>query len=96
MADWLRDGSCEMAAIESTISYWKPLYNILETSYLNAMVVNARHMKAFQDGRQMLMIQNGLLIFFSMDCSNQAISRIKSNGNWYVTTKALSADAPKN
>ena len=35
-----------MVAMESTVSYWKPLYNILESSDLNAMVVNARHMKA--------------------------------------------------
>ena len=35
-----------MVAMESTASYWKPLYNILESSGLNAMVVNARHMKA--------------------------------------------------
>lgn len=35
-----------MAAMESTASYWKPLYNILESSDLKAMVVNARHMKA--------------------------------------------------
>lgn len=35
-----------MTAMESTASYWKPLYNILESSNLNAMVVNARHMKA--------------------------------------------------
>ena len=27
-------------------SYWKPLYNVLEASGLEAMVVNARHMKA--------------------------------------------------
>ena len=46
MADWLKDGGCEMAAMESTVSYWKPLYNILESSDLKAMVVNARHMKA--------------------------------------------------
>jgi len=46
LADWLKDGGCEMAAMESTASYWKPLYNILELSGLNAMVVNARHMKA--------------------------------------------------
>ena len=46
MADWLKEGGCEMAAMESTASYWKPLYNILETCGLNAMVVNARHMKA--------------------------------------------------
>lgn len=35
-----------MVAMESTASYWKPLYNILESSGLNAIVVNARHMKA--------------------------------------------------
>ena len=32
--------------MESTASYWKPLYNILETVGLSAMVVNAQHMKA--------------------------------------------------
>ena len=31
---------------ESTASYWKPLYNILESCELNAMIVNASHMKA--------------------------------------------------
>ena len=46
LADWLKKGGCEMVAMESTASYWKPLYNILESSGLNAMVVNARHMKA--------------------------------------------------
>lgn len=46
MADWLKGGGCEMVAMESTASYWKPLYNILETCELKAMVVNARHMKA--------------------------------------------------
>ncbi len=46
MAEWLNDGGCEMVAMESTSSYWKPLYNILETCELKAMVVNARHMKA--------------------------------------------------
>ena len=46
LVDWLKDGECEMVAMESTASYWKPLYNILESSDLNAMVVNASHMKA--------------------------------------------------
>lgn len=46
LTDWLKNGGCEMVAMESTASYWKPLYNILESSNLNAMVVNARHMKA--------------------------------------------------
>ena len=39
LADWLKEGGCEMVAMESTASYWKPLYNILESSDLNTMVV---------------------------------------------------------
>ncbi len=46
MAEWLKEGGCEQVAMESTASYWKPLYNILETCELGAMVVNAQHMKA--------------------------------------------------
>ena len=46
LADWLKESGCKMVAMESTASYWKPLYNILESSGLNAMVVNAHHMKA--------------------------------------------------
>lgn len=46
LAEWLKDGECEMVAMESTASYWKPLYNVLECSELPVMVVNASHMKA--------------------------------------------------
>ena len=47
MADRSKKNGCQMAAIER-----KPLYNILESSCLSAMVVNARHMKAVP-GRKM-------------------------------------------
>jgi hypothetical protein len=46
MADWLKDGGCEMVAIESTASYWKPLHNTLESSGLNSMGGKVCHMKA--------------------------------------------------
>ena len=46
LAEWLKEGGCEKVAMESTASYWKPLYNILESTGLSAMVVNAQHMKA--------------------------------------------------
>ncbi len=46
MTEWLLEGGCEQVAMESTASYWKPLYNILEAANLSAMVVNAQHMKA--------------------------------------------------
>lgn len=46
MTDWLKEAGCEMIAMESTGSYWKPVYNIIEESGLKAIVVNAQHMKA--------------------------------------------------
>ena len=49
MAEWLIEGGCEKVAMESTASYWKPLYNILKSSGISAIVVNAQHMKAVQE-----------------------------------------------
>lgn len=46
LSAWLVMASCQMIAMESTASYWKPLYNIFELSGLDAMVVNAQHMKS--------------------------------------------------
>jgi transposase len=45
LSDWLRDGGCTHAAMESTGPYWKPVYNLLEGSFTR-LVVNAQHMKA--------------------------------------------------
>ena len=42
---WLKANQCQMVAMESTGSYWKPLYNIFEQESLPAMVVNAYHIK---------------------------------------------------
>jgi transposase len=46
LVEWLQEARCAQAAMESTGSYWKPIYNLLEAADLPAMVVNARHMKA--------------------------------------------------
>ena len=45
LTQWLANEQCEMIAMESTGSYWKPLYNIFELTGLPAMVVNARDMR---------------------------------------------------
>ena len=45
MADWLKDNHVEMVAMESTGSYWKPLYNVFEQEGIPAMIVNAQHMR---------------------------------------------------
>ena len=41
MTAWLKGSGCQMAAMESTGPYWKPLYNIFKLEELPAMVVNA-------------------------------------------------------
>ena len=46
LAGWLKEADCEMAAMESTGVYWKPLYNLFELMDVKVMVVNAAHMKA--------------------------------------------------
>ena len=45
MVAWLKENGCQMAAMESTGSYWKPLYNIFEQEGLPVMVCNAYHIK---------------------------------------------------
>jgi transposase len=42
---WLKANGCQMAAMESTGAYWKPLYNIFEQEGLPVMVCNAYHIK---------------------------------------------------
>jgi transposase len=42
---WLKANGCQMVAMESTGSYWKPLYNIFEQEQVAAMVCNAYHIK---------------------------------------------------
>ena len=45
MTKWLKEADCQIVAMESTGSYWKPLYNILELEGMEVMIVNAQHMK---------------------------------------------------
>lgn len=43
LANWLAEAGCKMVAMESTGSYWKPLYNLFELLNLDAIIVNAGH-----------------------------------------------------
>jgi transposase len=45
LRQWLTDLGVTHVAMESTASYWKPVYNVLE-GYLEVLVVNAQHVKA--------------------------------------------------
>lgn len=44
LSDWLQATGCTHVAMESTGSYWKPVYNLLEDRF-TLLVVNARHLK---------------------------------------------------
>lgn len=45
MVDWLKEKGCTHVAMESTGSFWKPIFNLLELEDIKALVVNAKHMK---------------------------------------------------
>jgi transposase len=46
LADWLVSQGVTHVAMESTGVYWKPVYNLLEDTGMNVLVVNAQHIKA--------------------------------------------------
>jgi transposase len=45
LAEWLAVWGCTHVAMESTGVYWKPIWNLLESSF-TLLLVNARHIKA--------------------------------------------------
>jgi len=46
LGDWLQEEGVTHVAMESTGVYWKPVFNVLETTGLELLVVNAHHIKA--------------------------------------------------
>lgn len=46
LSAWLIENDCQMTAMESTGSYWKPIYNILEAENVPVIIANAQHIKA--------------------------------------------------
>src|SRR5260370_21969303 len=45
LADWLRAEGCGPVVMESTGSYWRPVFNLLEGQF-DVLVINAYHAKA--------------------------------------------------
>ncbi len=45
LRQWLKDLGVTHVAMESTASYWKPIFHVLE-GHLEVLVVNAQHLKA--------------------------------------------------
>jgi transposase len=68
LAAWLADAGCEVAVMESTGAYWKPVWNILE-SRVKLVLANARHVRALpgektdnKDGKRLAsLMRHGLI-----------------------------------
>src|SRR6266545_8217756 len=45
LRDWLLARGCAVVAMESTVPYWKPVWNVLEDTFA-LVLVNPQHMKA--------------------------------------------------
>ena len=45
LSSWLTENECQMTAMESTGSYWKPIYNILEAENVPVIIGNAQYIK---------------------------------------------------
>jgi transposase len=45
LCGWLKENNVEMVAMESTASYWKPIFNLLEAEGIPVILVNAHHIK---------------------------------------------------
>src|SRR6267142_4023153 len=45
LTEWLKQAGCEAATMESTGSYWKPVWNVLEGQIPNLILANAQHVR---------------------------------------------------
>lgn len=46
LAEWLEQAGCEVATMESTGSYWKPVWNVLQQRRFKLILANAKHVRA--------------------------------------------------
>ena len=68
LSEWLKQAHCEVAAMESTGSYWKPVWNILEDD-VKLILANANHVRALpgektdqKDGKRLAgLLPHGLI-----------------------------------
>src|SRR5438034_4959642 len=68
LAEWLKQAHCEVAVMESTGSYWKPVWNILE-GHVRLILANAKHVRSLpgektdnKDGRRLAsLLRHGLI-----------------------------------
>ena len=90
LAEWLQKNECEIVAMESTGSYWKPLYNIMESYGLHAIVVNPAHMKAVPGRKTDVKDAEWIAELLQHGYFSRVISRVRIRENcvnWYSIGK---------
>jgi len=45
LKEFIKSKGCSVVGMESTGSYWKPIYNLLELENIKILLVNAEHIK---------------------------------------------------
>src|SRR5438094_10858 len=68
LAEWLKQAHCEIAAMESSGAYWKPVGNVLEAE-IPLILANAKHVRSLpgektdrKDGRRLASyLRHGLI-----------------------------------
>lgn len=61
LKEWILEQECKNVAMGSTGIYWQPIYEILEECFdgeINALVVNAHHIKNAPGKKQICAIRN--------------------------------------
>ena len=57
LAEWLKQARCEVAAMESTGAYWKPVWNVLE-SEIRLILAKAKHGRALSGEKTDRLLEN--------------------------------------
>ena len=73
LLDWLLAVGCTHIAMESTSSYWRPVYNLLEGQF-ELLVANAYHIKTVPGRKTDVKDASGLPTCSAMACSVAASS----------------------
>ena len=50
-ADWLKENNCNDVCMESTVKYWIPVFNILESKNINVTIANPKWVKAVKGNK---------------------------------------------
>ncbi len=98
LADWLISQGVKSVAMESTSVYWVPLYEILESRKIEAVLVNARHLHGvpgrktdMRDCQWLQVLHSCGLLKGSFRRPSRSRGSEPSTGNWATSSRSAPA-----